>query len=91
MSRGLTSERKLEIVTKYGNSPKDTGNIAVQIALLTARIKDLTEHLKVNKKDKHTRFGLVKLVGKRRKFSAYFKRVDLEGYKKLISDLGLRG
>ncbi|MBX5440887.1 MAG: 30S ribosomal protein S15 [Solirubrobacteraceae bacterium] len=86
----LTAERKAEIVEKFGESPQDTGNTRVQIALLTARINDLTEHLRTHKKDHHSRRGLLMLVGKRRRLLNYLQKKDLEGYRELIRELGLR-
>ncbi|HWV86331.1 MAG TPA: 30S ribosomal protein S15 [Capillimicrobium sp.] len=86
----LTAERKAEIVEKFGESPQDTGNTRVQIALLTARINDLTEHLRTHKKDHHSRRGLLMLVGQRRRLLGYLQKKDLEGYRELIRELGLR-
>jgi small subunit ribosomal protein S15 len=86
----LTQERKAEIVTRWGASPTDTGDTRVQIALLTARINDLTEHLRTHRKDHHSRRGLLMLVGKRRRLLNYLQRHDLEGYRELIRELGLR-
>jgi small subunit ribosomal protein S15 len=86
----LTSERKREIAAKFGTGEKDTGNTKVQIALLTERINHLTEHLREQTKDHHSRRGLLMLVGKRRRFLDYLQREDLEGYRALIKELGLR-
>ncbi len=86
----ISKEKKAEIITKYGRTPEDTGSPEVQIALLTERITELTEHLKVNKKDHHSRRGLVKMVGQRRRLLEYLKKKDLESYRKLIESLGLR-
>ncbi len=86
----MTTERKAEIIKEYGRTPNDTGSPEVQVALLTERINVLTEHLKENKKDHHSRRGLLKMVGKRRGLLDYLKRTDLEGYRALISKLGLR-
>jgi small subunit ribosomal protein S15 len=86
----LSVERKQGIVEKYGDSKTDTGNARVQIALLTERINDLTEHLRDHAKDHHSRRGLLMLVGRRRRMLDYYARKDLEGYRKLIADLGLR-
>ncbi|HYF28556.1 MAG TPA: 30S ribosomal protein S15 [Baekduia sp.] len=86
----LTAERKAEIIAQFGESPQDTGNTRVQVALLTARINDLTEHLRENKKDHHSRRGLLMLVGQRRRLLNYLQRKDLEGYRALIAELGLR-
>ena len=86
----ITSEMKKDIVAKYGRTPEDTGSPEVQVALLTARINMLTEHLKEHKKDHHSRRGLLKLVGQRRGLLAYLKKKDIEGYRQLIEKLGLR-
>jgi small subunit ribosomal protein S15 len=86
----LTQERKLEIVEKFGKAPGDTGSAEVQIAMLTQRINDLTEHLRSNAKDHASRRGLLMLVGRRRRFLNYLQRKDLEGYRSLIRELGLR-
>lgn len=81
---------KEQIIKKYQLHPNDRGSAPVQIALLTARINELTEHFKVHKKDHHSRRGLMLLVGKRRRLLEYLKRTDLERYRALIQDLGLR-
>ena len=86
----LTQDDKAEIVARWGASPTDTGDTRVQIALLTARINDLTEHLRTHRKDHHSRRGLLMLVGKRRRLLNYLQRHDLEGYRELIRELGLR-
>ncbi len=86
----LTKEAKQEIVDKFGRSGTDTGSPQVQIALLTARINELTEHLRTHRKDHHSRRGLLMLVGKRRRLLNYLQRHDLEGYRELIRELGLR-
>ena len=86
----LTKEAKQEIVGKHGSSASDTGSAEVQIALLTARVNELTEHLRSHPKDHHSRRGLLKLVGRRRRFLQYLQKRDLEGYRKLIEELGLR-
>ncbi|MDF2869119.1 MAG: hypothetical protein K0R05_694 [Anaerocolumna sp.] len=86
----INKDKKQEIITAYGRTPEDTGSPEVQIALLTARISELTEHLKVNQKDHHSRRGLLKMVGQRRGLLAYLKKTDIEGYRKLIERLGLR-
>ena len=86
----ISKEKKTEIIEKYGRQPGDTGSPEVQIAILTERIRELTEHLKVHQKDHHSRRGLLKLVGKRRGLLAYLKKTDLEGYRKLIEQLGIR-
>jgi small subunit ribosomal protein S15 len=87
---GLTKEAKQEIVGKFGRASADTGSPQVQIALLTQRINELTEHLRTHKHDHHSRRGLLKLVGRRRRFLDYLQRKDLEGYRALIKELGLR-
>jgi small subunit ribosomal protein S15 len=86
----LTKDRKLEIVTQYGKSDKDTGTTDVQIALITERIKYLTEHFKVHKKDHNSRRGLLKLVGQRRRLLKYLKKTDLNKYRELLDKLQLR-
>ena len=86
----ITSEKKAEIIKEYGRKEGDTGSYEVQIALLTYRIKELTEHLKENPKDHHSRRGLLKMVGKRRGLLAYYKADNLEGYRELIAKLGIR-
>ncbi len=86
----ISKEKKQEIIASYGRTANDTGSPEVQIALLTARINELNEHLKVNQKDHHSRRGLLKMVGQRRNLLAYLKKTDLEGYRKLIERLGLR-
>jgi small subunit ribosomal protein S15 len=86
----LTKEQKQEISAKYGRGPGDTGSADVQVAVLTASINHLTEHLKIHKKDHHSRRGLLMQVGQRRRLLGYLQREDLERYRKLIADLGLR-
>ncbi len=86
----LTKEEKLEHVAKFGKSEKDTGSPEVQVAVLSRRIADLTEHLRTHKHDHYSRRGLLKLVGRRRRFLNYLQRKDLEGYRALIKELGLR-
>ena len=86
----MDKQRKAEIIAKYGRKEGDTGSPEVQIALLTERINHLNEHLKINKKDHHSRRGLLKMVGARRGLLDYLKKTDLEGYRKLIADLELR-
>jgi small subunit ribosomal protein S15 len=86
----LTKEAKLEVIGKHGASPADTGSPQVQIALLTRRIDQLTEHLRTHPKDHYSRRGLLKLVGRRRRFLDYLQRKDIEGYRALIKELGLR-
>ena len=86
----LTAERKQELVARFGDSPTDTGKAEVQVALLTERINELTEHLRAHGKDHHSRRGLLMLVGRRRRFLNYLQRSDLERYRSLIRELGLR-
>jgi small subunit ribosomal protein S15 len=86
----LTKERKKELTTEFGTNEADTGNTDVQIALLTERINQLTEHLKINKKDHHTRYGLLKLVGQRRSLLDYLIKTDIKRYRSLIKKLNIR-
>ena len=86
----LTVDRKREIVQRFGKDENDTGSPEVQVALLTERINHLTEHLREHKKDHHSRRGLLMLVGQRRRLLNYMQRSDLEGYRSLIRELGLR-
>jgi small subunit ribosomal protein S15 len=86
----VTQERKQELVAKYGNGAEDTGRTEVQVALLTERINELTDHLRAHRKDHHSRRGLLMLVGRRRRFLDYLQRTDLERYRALIGELGLR-
>jgi small subunit ribosomal protein S15 len=86
----LTKEAKLEVIEKHGADSADTGSPQVQIALLTRRIEQLTEHLRSHPKDHYSRRGLLKLVGRRRRFLDYLQRKDIEGYRALIKELGLR-
>lgn len=86
----LSKERTAEIVKKYGKNENDTGSIEVQIAILTARINDLTEHLRHNKKDASGRRGLFILVGQRRAFLDYLNKTDRDSYVKLLSELNIR-
>lgn len=86
----LTLEQKQEIIKKYQQAEGDTGSTAVQIALLTARIEDLQKHFANNKKDFHSRRGLLRLVSNRRSLLDYLKRTNFESYRSLIADLGLR-
>jgi small subunit ribosomal protein S15 len=85
----LTQERKAELTKQFGKDDKDTGNTRVQVALLSERISELTEHLRTHKKDHHSRRGLLMLVGRRRLLN-YMQRNDLNGYRELIKELGLR-
>ena len=86
----MTAERKQEIINQYRRDEKDTGSSEVQIALLTERINELTEHLKIHKKDNHSRRGLLKMVGKRRNLLNYLAKKDENAYKELVKKLGLR-
>jgi small subunit ribosomal protein S15 len=86
----LTKEVKQEVIGQHGRGPADTGSPQVQIALLTRRINGLTEHLRTHPKDHYSRRGLLKLVGRRRRFLDYLQRKDIEGYRALIKELGLR-
>ncbi len=86
----ISKEKKTAIIAEYGRKPGDTGSPEVQIALLTERIAELTEHLKTNPKDHHSRRGLLKMVGQRRGLLNYLKRTDLDSYRALIEKLGIR-
>ena len=86
----ITADQKKEIIEKYARTAGDTGSPEVQVALLTARINDLNEHLQVHKKDHHSRIGLLKMVGQRRNLLNYLKEKDLQRYRDLIARLGLR-
>lgn len=86
----MDKQRKSEIISQFKQSENDTGSVQVQIALLTERINHLTEHLKTNKKDNHSRRGLLMLVGKRKGFLQYLKDRDIEAYRKLIKELNIR-
>ena len=86
----ISKEKKTAIINEYARFEGDTGSPEVQIAVLTARIAELTEHLKTNKKDHHSRRGLLKMVGKRRGLLDYLKKTDIEGYRALIAKLGIR-
>ena len=86
----LTAERKREIIEKFGTSTQDSGSTEVQVALLTERINQLTGHFKVFKKDNHSRRGLLMMVGQRRRLLNYLARSDVERYRSLIKELGLR-
>ena len=85
-----SKERVAELMAEYGKNPNDSGSAEVQVAILTERIRNLTEHLKVHKKDFHTRTGLLKLIGKRRRLLVYIKNRDIEEYRALIAKLGIR-
>ena len=86
----ISKERKAELIREYGKNEKDSGSAEVQVAILTDRIRELTEHMKVHKKDFHTRRGLLMLVGKRRRLLSYIKKGDIEAYRTLIKSLGIR-
>lgn len=86
----ITKDHKAAIISEYATKEGDTGSPEVQVAVLTARINDLNEHLKVHKKDHHSRRGLLKMVGQRRNLLNYLKNVDIERYRNLIARLGLR-
>jgi small subunit ribosomal protein S15 len=86
----LTQERKQELIERFGDSAQDTGKAEVQVALLTERINQLTDHLRTHSKDHHSRRGLLMLVGRRRRLLDYLQRDDLERYRSLIRELGLR-
>ena len=86
----LTQENKLDLVKKFGENENDTGSTKVQVALLSARITYLTEHFKTHKKDHHSRRGLLKLVGSRRHLLNYLKKKDVNQYRELIKELGIR-
>jgi small subunit ribosomal protein S15 len=87
---GLTKEHKTEIITKFGDSATDTGKAEVQVALFSRRITDLTGHLQKHPKDKHSRRGLMMLVGKRKSVLNYLRQTDIERYRKVLADLDLR-
>ncbi len=86
----ITKEKKAEIVSKFARTEGDTGSPEVQVAILTERIRELNDHLSVNKKDHHSRRGLLKMVGQRRRLLSYLQKKDIERYRKLIAELGLR-
>ena len=86
----IAKDKKQAIISEYGRTPGDTGSQEVQVAILTARIQELTEHLKANPKDHHSRRGLLKMVGQRRGLLAYLKKIDIERYRSLIERLGIR-
>lgn len=86
----ITKEQKRELIEKFGNSASDTGTAEVQIAIFSTRIKELTDHLKTHKKDHSTRRGLLKLVGKRRRLLNYLMDSEIERYRNVITELGIR-
>ena len=86
----ITKERTAELIAEYGKDANDSGSVEVQVAILTERIRNLTEHLKVHKKDNHTRRGLMKLIGKRRGLLKYIKSRNIDEYRDLVKRLGIR-
>ena len=86
----ISKDRKAELTAKFGKNAQDTGNSKVQVAILSERIKELTEHMKSHQKDFHTRRGLLMLVGKRRRLLSYIKKNDINEYRELIKELGIR-
>lgn len=86
----ISKERKAELTAQFGKNARDTGNSKVQVAILTERIRELTEHMKSHQKDFHTRRGLLMLVGKRRRLLSYIKKNDINEYRELIAQLGIR-
>ncbi len=86
----ITKERTSELIKEYGKGEGDSGSVEVQVAILTERIRNLTEHLKVHKKDNHTRRGLMKLIGRRRGLLKYIKDRDINEYRALVKKLGIR-
>ena len=86
----ITKEKKAAIIAEFGKTPNDTGSTQVQVAILTARINELTEHLKIHKMDHHSRRGLLMMVGQRRGLLEYLKKTDITEYRALIEKLGLR-
>ncbi len=87
----INLKNKKEIIKKYGKNEQDTGSVEVQIAMMSKKINDLTEHLKINAKDFSTKRGLLMLVGRRKRFLSYLKEKDLKQYRALIKKLGIRG
>lgn len=86
----VSKERKAELTAQFGKNAQDTGNAKVQVAILSERIRELTEHMKTHQKDFHTRRGLLMLVGKRRRLLSYIKNNDINEYRELIAQLGIR-
>ncbi len=86
----MTKQEKTEIIQKYARHEGDTGSPEVQIAVLSKRINDLTEHLRDNKKDNHSRYGMYKMIGQRRRLLNYLIKIDIERYRAIIADLGIR-
>jgi small subunit ribosomal protein S15 len=89
-TKKMNKEKKQEIIQKYGSSEKDSGKTEVQIALLTSRINDLTDHFSIHKQDHHSRRGLMMMVGKRRRLLDYLMKKDIERYRTIIKDLNIR-
>lgn len=87
----INLKNKQEVISKFGKNDKDTGSTAVQVAMMSQKISELTEHLKSNKKDFATKRGLLMMVGKRKRLLSYLKSENLDEYRKLIKDLGIRG
>ncbi len=87
----INLKNKQELIKKFGKNSKDSGSVEVQVAMLSQKISELTEHLKINAKDFQAKRGLLMMVGKRKRMLAYLKEADLEKYRKLIKDLNLRG
>lgn len=87
----INLKNKKEIVKKYGENEKDTGSVSVQVAMMSQKINELTEHLKINAKDFATKRGLLMLVGRRKRFLSYLKKQNVEEYRDLIKKLGIRG
>ena len=90
MTTSISPVRKAETISKFAQHPGDTGSPEVQIALLSERVAHLTEHLKNNHKDHHSRRGLLKMVGKRKRLLSYLRRTDVESYRRIVQELGLR-
>lgn len=86
----ISKERKAELIKEFGKNEKDSGSAEVQVAILSERIRELTEHMKTHQKDFHTRRGLLMLVGKRRRLLSYIKKNDINNYRELIAKLGIR-
>jgi small subunit ribosomal protein S15 len=87
----ITKEQTAEIISTLGKNEKDSGNVRAQVGILTTRIKSLTEHIKINRKDYHSLRGLTAMVSKRKRLLKYYAQVDLNGYRSLIKELGIRG
>ena len=87
----ITKEKTAEIIANLGKNEKDSGSVRAQVGILTERIKNLTEHIKINRKDFHSLRGLTAMVSKRKSLLKYYAKVDLDGYRGLIKELGIRG